>query len=115
MFNKERIFANQNHVRFESIPKSKKNPRSDYNRAALMQAMRDLSHSALKIYLYLGGFRHTDGGIYLSKQDVLSSTGLSEHSYFSAKKELKEKGYIYQDPNTEDTDWLVFSEVPKRV
>ena len=109
----ERRYANQNHIEFVNKPKSKKLPRNDYNRAALMQAMQNLS--ALKIYLYLGGFRHTDGGIYLSKQDVLSSTGLSEHSYFSAKKELKEKGYIYQDPNTEGTDWLVFSEAPKNV
>lgn len=111
MLNTERIFANQNHIRFESVPKSKKNPRVDYNREALLRAMQDLSHSALKLYLYIGLFQHEDGGIYLSKQDTLRCVGMSEKSYFSAKKELKEKGYIYHDPKSDDKNFIVFSEM----
>jgi hypothetical protein len=38
---------------------------------------------------------------------------LSEKSYFSAMKELKEKGYIYQDDNGSDKDFIIFSEAPQ--
>lgn len=51
-------------------------------------------------------------GIYLSKQDAINTTNISEKSYFSALKELKEKGYLVQDNIWNDEDYYVFYEEP---
>ena len=107
----KKLYANQRHVSYQNMPRNINNQYNTYNRSALKTAMNDLSHSALKLYLYFGNYRDIEGGIYLSKQDALHSTGLSEKSYFSALKELKEKEYIIQDEWY--TDGYVFYESPE--
>lgn len=114
MGNNERRYANQKHVRFETIPESKNNSRVKFNRMALGQAVRSLSHSALKLYLYLEGFQNAEDGIYLSKQDAMKTVSVSEKSYFSAIKELREKGYLVHAVNSEDKDAYVFHEKPEQ-
>lgn len=107
----KKLYTNQKHVSFQNVPRNANNPYNSYNRSALHQAMNTLSSSALKLYLYFGDYRDMQGGIYLSKQDALHSTNLSEKSYFSALKELKEKGYLLQDEWSSD-DAYIFYEDP---
>lgn len=109
----KKLYANQKHLSFQSAPRNTNNPYNTYNRSSLQDAMHNLSYSALKLYLYLGNFRDLQQGIYLSKQDALNTAGISEKSYFSAMKELKEKGYIIQDENSTDKDFLIFYEQPQ--
>ena len=109
----KKLYTNQKHVAFQNIPRNKNNPYNTYSHSALQEATRSLSHSALKLYLYFGNFRDLPLGIYLSKQDVLKTINISEKSYFSAMKELKEKGYIYKDENSTDQDFIIFSEAPQ--
>ena len=60
--------------------------------------MRTLSHSALKLYLYLAlnsnGFE-----FWLSKTHLMSVTGLSRSTYFRVFNELESKGYIRKKEN----------------
>ena len=108
----KKLYINQKHVSFQNVPRNKNNLYNTYNRPALQAAMSILSHSALKLYLYFGNYKDMPNGIYLSKQDALHSTGLSEKSYFSAFKELKEKGYIIHDIFAKDDDSYIFYESP---
>ena len=108
----KKLYTNQKHVSFHNVPKNKNNLYNTYNRDALKIAMLNLSHSALKLYLYFGNYKDMPTGIYLSKQDALHSTGLSEKSYFSAIKELKEKRYLIIDENAHDEDHYIFYESP---
>ena len=108
----KKLYINQKHVSFQSMPRNKNNPYNSYNRCALQVAMNNLSHSALKLYLYFGNFKDMPAGIYLSKQDAINNTKLSEKSYFSAIKELKEKGYLIQDKISKSADFYVFYESP---
>lgn len=104
-----RRFPNQNHITFQMVPKNKKNSYGIYNRQALFSAMENLTRSAFKLYLYLGSYQGLKDGLYLSKQDALEVTHLDERSYFSAKKELKEKGYLIQDSGKNN---YIFIEYP---
>ena len=108
----KKLYINQKHISFQNIPRNKNNPYNSYNRCALQSAMNNLSHSALKLYLYFGNYKDMPTGIYLSKQDALNATGLSEKSYFSAFKELKEKGYIIKDESTNISDSYILYETP---
>ena len=107
----KKLYANQKHISFQNVPRNTNNPYNTYNQSAIEQASRDLSHSALKLYIYLGKFRNLEG-IYLSRQDVLHTMGLSDKSYFSAFKELKEKGYLTQDGWDTNKDNYIFYESP---
>lgn len=108
----KKLYVNQKHISFNTVPRNKNNQYNTYNQDALQEAMHTLSHSALKLYLYFGYFNTLPSGIYLSKQNVINTVDISEKSYFSAMKELKEKGYIIQDETTTDKDYLVFCEKP---
>ena len=108
----KKLYINQKHISYENVPRNKNNNYNTYNRSALKDAMHNLSNSAFKLYIYLGNYRDMENGIYLSKQDVLHFTNLSERSYFDAMKELKEKGYLIQDDWSSDDDY-VFYESPE--
>ena len=108
----KKLYNNQKHVSFQVVPRNQNNPYNTYSQGALKNAMHNLSHSALKLYLYFGYFSGLPSGIYLSKQDAINKTNMSEKSYFSAIKELKEKGYLVQDETTKDQDFVVFYEQP---
>lgn len=104
----KKLYTNQKHIYFQITPRNKNNPYNSYNREALKEAMCNLSHNALKLYLYFGNFKDMPAGIYLSKQDAIKSTQLSERGYFYAMSELKEKGYLI----TETSDNYIFYESP---
>jgi hypothetical protein len=104
----KKLYANQKHISYQSVPRNKNNPYNTYNRSALQTAMHELSNSAFKLYVYFGNYRDIDGGIYLSKQDALHCTNLSERSYFDAVKELKEKGYLLKDEWSLDDDYIFY-------
>lgn len=109
----KKLYTNQKHISFQTVPRNQNNPYNTYNQESLKSAMHDLSHSALKLYLYFGYFSSLPSGIYLSKQDAMKTVDISEKSYFSAMKELKEKGYIIQDESTQDKDFWVYYEQPQ--
>ena len=108
----KRIYANQNRIIFEPSPRNSNNPYGIYNKEALFTALNDLSLPAFKLYLYLGGFQDMGSPLYLSKQDTLNTMHLDERSYFAAKKELKEKGYLIQDTTSTSSKDYVFIERP---
>lgn len=108
-----KLYTNQKHISFQNTPRNKNNPYNEYNRSGLQHAICTLSHSALKIYLYFGNFKNLSTGIYLSKQDVMHTINISEKSYFTAMKELKEKGYLIQDQNNPDKDFYIMYEAPQ--
>ena len=104
----KKLYINQKHVFFQNTPRNKNNPYNSYNRQALQEAMCNLSHNALKLYLYFGNFKDMPAGIYLSKQDAMNSANLSERGYFYAMNELKDKRYII----AETGDNYIFYESP---
>ena len=108
----KKLYTNQKHISFQIAPRNKNNPYNEYNRSGLLDAICTLSHSALKIYLYFGSFSNLQTGIYLSKQDVMHTTNMSEKSYFTAMKELKEKGFLIQDENNPGNDFYIMYEAP---
>lgn len=108
----KKLYANQNLISFQSTPRNKNNPFGVYNKQALFKAASELSSCAFKLYIYLGSFQELQDNFYLSKQDVLNKMSISENSYFSAKKELKQKGYLIKDENTSQKGAYVFVESP---
>ena len=108
----KKLYANQNLITFQSTPRNQNNPFGIYNKEALFSATNNLSSCALKLYVYLGSFQEMNGGLYLSKQDVLHKMSMSEKSYFSAKKELKEKGYLIRDESSIQKGAYIFIERP---
>lgn len=107
-----RMYANQNLIGFQHLPRNKHNPYGVYNKEALFAALENLNLYAFKLYLYLGGFQDTNQPIYLSKQDVLAKTNMNEKSYFIAKRELKQKGYLVKDTSVSDKNAYIFIEAP---
>lgn len=108
----QRIYPNQNRITFQSTPRNTNNPYGVYNKEALFTAIEELNPCAFKLYLYLGGFQESNPYIYLSKQDALNTTRMSEKSYFAAKKELKEHGYLIKDETSSEKHAYVFIESP---
>ena len=76
---------------------------------ALYQAMCDLSHSGLKLYLYFTT-QKPSYKLELSCAAVKDKTGLSDSSYHRAVNELKDKGYLVR--LKPDTFEYVFYESP---
>lgn len=107
-----KLFNNQNHIIFQSVPRNQSNKFGTYNKDALFNAMNTLSKNALKLYIYLGSFQEIQEDFYLSKQDALSKVHMSEQAYFSAKRELKQKGYLIQNNFSEDPNAYIFIEAP---
>lgn len=106
----QKLYFNQNCISFNSIERSKNYPFGIYNKQSLFTATNTLSKNALKLYIYLGSFQEMKEGFYLSKKDVLSKMHMTEKSYFNAKKELKEKGYLIKNASSQDNDSYIFIE-----
>lgn len=107
-------YPSQKMIRFINSPKDDKgNYYSKYNNKDLINAQRNLSASAFKLYIYLGMFKEmqkSNTRFGLSKQEVVNSTGMSPRSYENAIRELKEKKYLVPDPTIEDKIYYVFIE-----
>lgn len=66
------------------------------NLLALKEAMKTLSGTAFKMWMYLG--KNQDNKTFaLSKVDVMNWCGFSRNSYTNAFKELEKAGYLIQD------------------
>lgn len=64
----------------------------------IQMAANDLTHTGLKLYLYLA--QNVDEyEFWLSPKDVLNHYSMSKSSFDRAKKELIDKGYIVQNGN----------------
>lgn len=92
----------------ELEPCDKKNPYATFNLDALVKATNNLSMSAFQMWLYLSKNR----GYYIPEltPQALEAWGMSRASFFRAKSELIEKGYLtagFNGPNS-----LIFSQVP---
>ena len=107
-----KLFNNQNQIIFQSVPRNQNNKFGTFNKDALFNAMGTLSKNALKLYLYLGSFQELQEDFYLSKQDALSKAHMSEQAYFTAKRELKQKGYLVKNEFSADPNAYLFIESP---
>lgn len=107
-----KLFTNQNHIIFQSVPRNQNNKFGIYNKDALFNALNTLSKNALKLYIYLGSFQEIQEDFYLSKQDAISKVHMSEQAYFAAKRELKQKGYLVKNDFSEDPNSYLFIESP---
>lgn len=65
----------------------------------IQQAANELTHSGLKLYLYLAQNKD-DYEFWLSPKDVMSHYKMSESSFNRAKAELIDKGYLVKEGNT---------------
>ena len=76
------------------------------NVQAINGAMRTLTGSAFKMYMYLMNF-HVYETILFSQVHFTKITGLSEQTYYLCKKELTMRGYLEKQENG---DFLFFSD-----
>ena len=62
------------------------------------EAAKELSPSALKLYMYLA--KNKDGyEFFFSSKDFIETFDISDKSYRNAKNELIEKGYLKEEEN----------------
>ena len=78
------------------------------NRLSFEKALCDLTHGALRLYLYLSG-NADNFEFWLSKSHLCNTTGLSRSSYKRAFAELMQKGYIIGNNNS-----YIFYESPRK-
>lgn len=64
----------------------------------IKEAAKELSHSGLKLYLYLLEEENKEE-IHLKPKKFMVTYNCSKSSYDRAKRELIEKGYIHQENN----------------
>lgn len=82
------------HITFSNSPKdATENFYSRFNNQDLQRALQTLSCKAFRLYIYFGMFKERHS-FEFSRQDAISTTGLSLRSYTNAMHELKQKGYI---------------------
>ena len=62
------------------------------------EAMKELTHGALKLYIYLGENVH-DYTFWFSPADVQRTCNMSKSTYDRARLELINKGYLKQEGN----------------
>lgn len=103
-------YANQRHVRIEQLPRSKDNVYAMMNVDALNEAMKNLKHAELRLWLYLNkNQNHYE--LDLSPAAVRKACGLPESSYHRAFEGLICAGYLVPDSN--GTNTYVFYEAPQ--
>lgn len=89
----EKRYPNQQMVYINKNISHSKNYYFSMDTLKTLEAMRKLTGTAFKMYVYLS--QNTDGhSIYLSGSDFCKSTGLSDRTYILAKKELLQKHYL---------------------
>lgn len=87
-------YVNQQAVYIHKLISHKKQYYFNMDISKCNEAMRKLSGSAYKMYVYL--CQNRDGhNILLSGKDFCKATGLSDRSYILAKRELIEKHYLH--------------------
>ena len=87
------LYGNQLAIRVKKAPANKDNIYSIFNNEIMFKAMRDLSPSAFKLWIYMGK-NQNDYVFALSQKDVSENTGLSSRTYYIAVHELMDKGYL---------------------
>lgn len=86
----------------------------------MWQAVKSLTFSAYKLYLYINQ-NCDDFEFWLSPKHVQEITGMSKSSFDRAKNELKEKGYLVEKGNTyysfsnPEDSLISFEELKKKV
>ena len=101
-------YANQSTIQI--VKKEKYEEAFHYSsNAAEDQAMKVLSHSGLKLFLYFNQNKHSYQ-FDMSFADAHNHTGISESSYYRGIEELKDKGYLIRGSLGKNT-WI-FCEVP---
>lgn len=97
---------NQRNITIHKI-NSKPKQYSVVNLKANKKAMKELSYSAYMLYMYFC-INANDFSFWLSMKYVCKNTGFSRSTYYSAMRELQEKGYLYPEEKT----FLEFYEDP---
>lgn len=105
-------YANQQAVYIHKTTSHKKGHYFSMDVSKTNAAMRNLTGSAFKMYVYL--CEYMDGhSIFLSGSDFCKATGLSDRSYILAKRELIDKNYlILREDN--DFDFYNYPYIPEK-
>lgn len=105
-----KIYNNQRVIRPIKVPTDKYHaPYATFNVAAQQQARISLNGNAFKLYTYFCSFSNTYKEVIVRK-NIKEKTGLDEKAYKRAFNELREKGYIQEDPSTELPEHYIFVE-----
>lgn len=91
-------YPNQHHITISLASANKNNLYSVTNIEAEFEAMKNLKDSGYKLWRYLS-MNQDNYEFDLSLVDVMEKTGMKRSTYFNAKKELQEKGYLVEDEN----------------
>lgn len=94
----EKLFNNQKVIRFITSPKDFYHPYTMWDNEALCDVLENLTAMGLKMYLYLGLQKDKGEELVLSRADAMKALSISEGTYHRVIKELKDKGYLIQDP-----------------
>lgn len=95
-------YAHQRHVKIEQLPRNKENLYAMMNVDALNEAMKNLKHAELRLWLYLNkNQNHYE--LDLSPAAVRKACGLPESSYHRAVEGLIKAGYLALDDGATNT------------
>ena len=102
--------ANQDVVSIEKEPCDKNNIYAMINIKAMNLAAKDLSPVQFQVWLY---FAKNQAGYTFAVSPVaaLNEMGIKKQSFQEAKRVLKEKGYLIENPSKGKNHWI-FREVP---
>ena len=106
---------------FQSVPNQKRffthrekcdeeNHYTKINNMALQKAMKELTPKAFEVWIYFSKWID-DKEHWLSKVDCLKWCNIGKTSYYNAIQELKDKGYIIERAESNNT--LDFYQIPK--
>lgn len=95
-------YAHQRHVKIEQLPRNKENLYAMMNVDALNEAMKNLKHAELRLWLYLNkNQNHYE--LDLSPAAVRKACGLPESSCHRAVEGLIKAGYLALDDGATNT------------
>lgn len=101
-------YANQKVITIKKPKANKENTYSVMNKEYLFDAIEELTHNELKVYLYLSS--NQDGyTLALSPQEIADRLGASKGRIQVAVRGLVEKGYIESEFNNGEKNQFVFN------
>lgn len=97
-------------IMFVNSKSDQNNPYIKLNQEALRNALSNLSSSAFKVYSYLQLFKNIPADFKLSASSIMSATGMSRATTYTAITELKTLGYLME--SSPDT-YMLYENVQK--
>lgn len=102
---------NQEIVQIKKEPCDKNNHYATINLKAMQLAMKDLTPAEFQVWLY---FSKNQAGyeFAVSPAAALDEFGIKKDTFQKAKRKLKEKGYLVEDPS-KGKNHFIFYEIPE--